>query len=381
MSDTIRKFIKIVLLIPIRLFLLLKKPVCNPETEKLLRAKILIISGTGLGNSIMVTPLINEIKSWLPECAVDVLVADSASKVIFEGLSEVNSVFLFSKNKISNIIRLYKNKYYITLLSFPTQLLSFEIIPFIIRTKNAISHDYSNFHPFYNMIKKGFCNIPVNVNINDVEQNLNLLDAFCLNRRKSINFPHIHVSKKGEECAQQFFRENNIHESEKVVAIHPGCKHGADYKRWPIDNFVSLAKKIKERNAKIIFIAGPNESDIATTAKENRFPVLQVNNFYCVLAVLKRCNLLISNDSGVMHSADLLGIPLVVIWGGSDHKRNGAIGKKVINIFNDGIACRPCFHFFRTRECGDKSYKCLTTIKVEDVLEAVNSQLYISDQG
>ncbi|NOY58754.1 MAG: glycosyltransferase family 9 protein, partial [Calditrichaeota bacterium] len=147
---------------------------------------------------------------------------------------------------------------------------------------------------------------------------------------------------------------------------------GTDYKRWPLENYISLAKKLKTlKNVNILFLVGPDESEMTDYIRIKGFPVLQSENIGIVMGVINNCNYFISNDSGMMHVSALLGRKIITIWGGTDEKRNGARSKSVFNIINPDVLCRPCVKFIPRNKTFSCQFECLSQTKAIDVFNLI----------
>ncbi|MCD6117544.1 glycosyltransferase family 9 protein [bacterium] len=374
MVNRIVYILKYLFLVPVYFLLKLKRDVSNIDINKLSNSRILIISGSGIGNSIMAVPLILTIKKNLPACSIDVLVTNSASGKILEKLTDVDNVYIFANFRVIHKMKYLRNrKYYLSIIAFPTRKLDIELVPLFAGINKIISHDYSNAHPFFKMFMHGLITVTLNEDLHDVDQNLNLFDTLPIHGEKIREYPKIDYINT--TCIKKFFNEHSISSDRNLVAIHPGSKHNADYKRWPLESFLEVADKIIKIGILPFFIIGPDEAEIYKRIKETAFPVLREKDFNCVISVLSKSKLLITNDSGIMHLADLLNIPIVSIWGGSDFKRNGAVGKNVVNVYNPAIKCRPCLRFYKTRDCPGEQYECLYSISTEQVFSQVETQL------
>jgi ADP-heptose:LPS heptosyltransferase len=102
-----------------------------------------------------------------------------------------------------------------------------------------------------------------------------------------------------------------------------------------------------------------------------RSPVAYVRSTLRALpALLARCELLLCNDSGPMHLAALLGVPVVAIFGPTEPAWFGPRGRDHRLVIRDDVACRPCFD-----RCAFAEPHCMTRIGVDDVVAAVDERL------
>ncbi|MDD2714566.1 MAG: glycosyltransferase family 9 protein [Candidatus Wallbacteria bacterium] len=156
-----------------------------------------------------------------------------------------------------------------------------------------------------------------------------------------------------------------------LIGINTGSSGEA--KNWPLENFLALAENLKkEKKASLIFFGGPGEADKFSVFK-SRFPadLYAIGNDFPILlntALLKKCDLLISNDTGLVHIASFFDLPVISIGGGA---RTGkaflAWSKKSRNLL-ESVDCN-----LLCRECGNCA--CVKNIRVESVLKAVDELL------
>jgi ADP-heptose:LPS heptosyltransferase len=161
-----------------------------------------------------------------------------------------------------------------------------------------------------------------------------------------------------------------------MVAIHPSAS--CPSKRWMPERFAQVADRlVQERGVKVCVVAGTSE-----TAHTDRMvgamrqPVVNLAGRLRVAelaALLARCRLLISNDSGPVHVAAAVGTPVVDIFGrnqrGLSPRRWGPLGEGHV-ILHKEVGCVTCL----AHQC-DIEFLCLTSLGVEEVYQAAVSVL------
>lgn len=345
--------------------------------KQLRKKRVVVIMCTGLGNSIMTLPLIYFIRKQYTPAVLDGIVANNSIKKCLERTDQFDNVYKYGHTFFDNVLlirELLRKRYDVAFLSFPTQLIKYELIPFLIGARKVISHDYSLFHPYFRFIKKSFSLLrSIKFSTHDTKQNLFLLDGMYDFNQK-IEYPPVKFNATEKKFADEYFQnikkeklQNNI----KIIGIQAGSKEGSDYKRWPLEKYIKLAELLEEqKRIKVIFFIGPDEMNMVNNIEKKGLFTTKYISFDMELAIIDRCDIFITNDSGIMHAADLLGKPIVTIWGGSDEKRNGPVGRNTVNITSD-LNCRPCMTFTKKYDCPEEKYKCLKVIKVEEVYKAV----------
>jgi heptosyltransferase-2 len=167
---------------------------------------------------------------------------------------------------------------------------------------------------------------------------------------------------------------DKIKKEDKVkVAIAPGAFHST--KRWLPERYAELINVIKNKyDAEIIIIGG--KADIEVTENIKRLSGIEVidksgsDSIISTAEVIDECDLLITNDTGVMHIAAARQVPIVAIFG-STVKNFGFVPFRVKNVIVEkDIPCRPCTHIGR-ESCPKGHFDCMKKISVDDVLNAV----------
>jgi heptosyltransferase-2 len=163
--------------------------------------------------------------------------------------------------------------------------------------------------------------------------------------------------------------------TQPIFGLNPGAEYGPA-KRWPIEKFTAAAKEIQQRTSCAwILFGGKNDAPIANqTDSALRTPHSALRNL-CgqtslreLMALLKLCRVLLTNDTGPMHVAAALGTPVVVPFGSTSPELTGPglPGDPRHRLLKSDAPCSPCF----LREC-PIDFRCMNGISVESVVEAV----------
>ena len=188
--------------------------------------------------------------------------------------------------------------------------------------------------------------------------------------------PNLRVTPEEAKSAQQYLGERGIHDTEFLIGIHPGARSAV--RQWGEENFLKLAQRLQARfPINIVWFQDPNRTPAIADGNQLGPQSLPLRQF---MAVLSRCRLLICNDSGPMHIATALGVPVVAVFGPTEPAWFGPLGQENRVVSQPGFWCRPCFDYCLF----DQPY-CLRTIGVESVFEAsvaaLNSLLLKTQQS
>lgn len=187
----------------------------------------------------------------------------------------------------------------------------------------------------------------------------------------------VQVSPRARRDAAEFLTRNGLGIERPVLGVHPGCDRVNLLKRWPIERFVRvIARVVTAGLADVVVFLGPDEMDLYDSLAACVGPRVRVvcsANFDNVAAQIGQCQAFLSNDSGLMHVAAALRVPVVVIFGPTDTVKNAPIGEAVTLISAD-VWCRPCYSQPPVICRRDRQY-CLERIEVDQVVEALQKTL------
>jgi lipopolysaccharide heptosyltransferase I len=154
-------------------------------------------------------------------------------------------------------------------------------------------------------------------------------------------------------------------ETEYAVLL-PGTNW--DTKRWPVARYAGLAKLIKERFGLETVTAGASVDKKLAAEIASTFDLTGKTSLRQIVALLERAKLVVGNDTGPLHIAAGMGVPLVALYGPTDPVRTGPYGREE-SVLQIGLPCRPCY----SRTCSHRS--CMEWIKIESVLELGKQQI------
>ncbi len=191
--------------------------------------------------------------------------------------------------------------------------------------------------------------------------------------------PTLSVSADEDRMVDVRLASAGIDPSGFIVGINPGSTYGSA-KRWLPDRFAEVAKRLMRRLgepkgapvAVVILGAKGEESlgkDIAAQLGGRSAVLSGATTIRELIAVVKRCRLLITNDTGPMHIAAACGVPVVAVFGPTDWRTTAPYGQER-SIVREAVDCAPCL----LREC-PIDHRCMTRISVDRVYEAALVQL------
>jgi heptosyltransferase-2 len=196
--------------------------------------------------------------------------------------------------------------------------------------------------------------------------------------------PHLVVREEEVEAVRERFQIERIPER-PLFGLNPGAEYGPA-KRWPVASFIEAASEIQRRTGcQWVVFGGRGDLELArqvTDGIENaarrgrptgaRKPVLNlaaVTTLRELCAVMKICQVVLTNDTGPMHLAAAVGAPVVVPFGSTSPFLTGPglPGDTRHAVLRSGVPCAPCF----LREC-PIDFRCMRNITVAQVVEEID---------
>ena len=350
--------------------------------------RILIIALSGIGDALMFTPALVKLRETMPSAKIDALVMFKGVKDVFEKLPQINQVHLFDfmnarkSDSLFYILSLRK-KYDTTFSVYPSNRKEYNLMSFLIGAKYRFGVRYLR----NNLSNFGFLNnirCEEEDSVHNAEENFRMVEKFL--DEKFENIPPLEFCLEEDDLLyySDFLIEKQIKREDFVVGFHPGCNtlKNHDKRRWEVEKFAELAKLlIQNHNAKVLIFGGGEEQHlkdgIASIVNSPRLIPVQTFSLTNTAAVMKRCNIFVSNDSSLMHVAAALQLKVVAIIGPTNEKYI-APWKTQHEIASLNLECAPCFFYSpKPLSCSrkDVQFKCIKELSVELVYEKVKKLL------
>lgn len=350
---------------------------------------ILIIGSIGIGNLLMFSGTLRRIRNLFPKAHITIIVLKEIFREIYTNDPTVDEIAVLDvhktktlRQKLNFLKNLRKTKYQLCITTFPANRLEYNIIAFVSGADWRVAHKYSSKRAgtmsFLQNIR-----IPVDTSLHDVEQNLNLLTAFGVKPDEDDHKLHLNLSESASKNADLLIEQKGL-TGKLLIGFHPGSSvdRGMILKRWSKDNFGVLCQWIEESfDAGILLFGGPEEKDLCENIREiakNRPENLCGLEFPDTAAMISKCSLFVSNDSGLMHVAVATGVQTAALFGPSDPGRTAPYGQNNL-VIKTGIDCSPCWSINNlgvgSVNCIHPENLCLTQLSVETVKREIESKL------
>ncbi|MFH1353935.1 MAG: glycosyltransferase family 9 protein [bacterium] len=329
--------------------------------------RVLLLSLSGIGNFLMQSPIWQTLKKNHPDWEITTWVAPRGTKQLAEidpGIDCIieapikNSIF----GHLNTLKYLRRHHFDIGIVLSPGQLIKSAAYLFLAGIPRRIGHAYPLFN---NPHSKLFLTdtIDENDSLHDIEQNLRLLTLVApgLKRRGFYRLP-----------APKKTPYNVISTNRRLVGFHPGSAPPFLWKRWPAANFAAVGQSlINNHNAHILIFGGPDEAKLQKELKTRlgQHSTVISTSLLATAALMRRCRLVLSNDSGLMHLAAASGVPTFGLFGPTDEKHTGPRGPKSYVI--RAPSTKPVYDTEKNYYLGPRPHPTITAITPEQVLDKI----------
>ncbi len=350
--------------------------------------RILIIALSGIGDALMFSPALSILRKNLPEAEIDLLCMIKGVKEIYELNSKVNRVIHFNFLKEGFLKSLFfvlklRRKYDVTFNVYPANRKEYNIIACLIGAKKRFAVRYLR----KDISNLGFLNdqtITENDSLHSVQENLALVKKF-------LNLPSIEEEKMEiffnpahDNYAERFLLQTltsklETQNTKLIVGFHAGCATLKNHikRRWEPEKFAQLGLLLKQKyNAQILLFGGPDEYELNARINSlmyNSAIEVKTNTLIETAAIMKQCNLFITNDSALMHIASALGLKVIALFGPTNTNYVHPWQTEHV-IVKTNLDCQPCFYYSpKPLTCtrSDLQFKCIKDLSVEMVMKAV----------
>jgi len=343
-------------------------------------AKNILIRGTNwIGDAVMTLPAVTAIRNTFPKARISMLVKPWVAE-IFHLCPGIDEVIPFQSTGIhSGLVGKFKLAMELRARKFDMAILLQNAIEAAIITSLAQIPVRAG----YNSDGRGFLlthSVQRTEAIKKVHQTKYYLEMVkALGCRSTSANVYLSPGEENEVVLEKIFREHGISGDGCFIGFAPGATYGPA-KKWFPERFAAVADKLIEQFSAQVILFGSNEDRKSADAVQQNahHPLTNLagkTNLKEAIAVIARCNLFISNDSGLMHVAGALNIPTVAIFGSTNPVTTSPAGDKSIVIYKNA-SCSPCL-----KETCPTDFRCMDMISVEEVCEAAQNLMINSNNN
>jgi len=355
----------------------------NPTLSALAKAnmskKILIVAPNWIGDAVLSLPVVDGCAQFWPKAELTVL-ARAGVATLFEARESAVRLIGYQRgngpHRIGNLLglgwRLRRERFNLALL-LPNSLSS-AMVAWLAGVPERLG---------YSTDGRGWL-LTQRLEDRRKERGLHQVDYYLglihsLGAHQVDRIPRLQLRSKITDRAMALMEGLGIDKNELLIGVHPGAAYG-ETKRWFPERFAAVLERLHRSGRRFLLLGGTGEEPLAEKiSAEMDHPVINLigrTKVTEVLALIGRCSLFLSNDSGLMHVAAALRVPQVALFGSTDPRKTAPLNDKAVVIHPKEISCTPCFK----SECPE-DLECMKSITVDEVATAAEQLLAKMEGG
>ena len=304
-------------------------------------------------------------------------------------LDEVRHYDFFHAKKwdgLRYVLALRREGFDLSIMPFPSNRREYNAVNWLAGRRWRAGHRYHR-HNRRNLYFLNNIIVREDGALHNVEENLRLIRAICdqLGVPTPPEETHLKLLLKpdDEQYAEQFLRERSIEPGTPLIGFHTYSSTFKNMHRkcWDKQNFVTLIRRLGEAHphARFLIFSGPSDKAANQFIMDNvkgRVVLVEESNLRRAVAILRRCRVFLSNDSGLMHLAAAVDVPIVALFGPTNWRRLHPWATPH-TVVHKSLPCMPCFYYSsRPLRCiAGIDYACMRDISVDEVFAAVQKLL------
>ncbi len=331
----------------------------------------ILVTQTGgwIGDMILLTPALRALKRAYPQSYLALLLRPLAANLM-ETCPYVDEVIIDTKGKgvgrvrshLQLVRRIRWGRFDVAAVLHPTSFRN-ALIPFLAGVPRRIG---SNVGGRGILLSRSCAD---DTKLHEVNRYLRALKLMDIDEPSPyLEFWH---TDEDRHFAQRLLSGGDVLLDDRIIGINLGTTWGT--KSWALDRFADVIAGIRNRFEGAIVLTGSrSEIELGRTlqklVKVKITNLIGKTNLLQLGALIERCSLYLTCDSGPMHIAAAVGTPTIALFGPTDPKRHRPYGEGHRVIEKD-VSCRPCYK----RECmrADAPHLCMTEIQPTDVIERI----------
>ncbi|BFU78251.1 lipopolysaccharide heptosyltransferase II [Arcobacter sp. 15-2] len=277
--------------------------------------RILVIHTFGLGDMIMFTPALKNIINKFPDVKIDFLVLQKVSIAPINNCTNIDQLYFFENGILPNLklmSNLRANSYDYILHTSGTSILKMSLMMLLLKGKQKVGEYEQVKVPWY---KKQTQRLD---NKHRVESNIEIANLITIDN-SSKETPCFYLNEDNCKFADDYVSK---FKDKILIGIHPGCNEKFANKRWEIEKYIELIKKLNNKNKDIKFFIfiGPDEKQVGQDLKKVVENIELIENSLAnTAALISKMNLFITNDSGLGHIASCFDVDILTIFSKNTH--------------------------------------------------------------
>jgi len=359
------------------------RPFAERRKEPASVRNVLLLPVGGIGNVILFTPVVSLLRKRYPDARLTFVLRSRGAAEVLRGYANAEFIeFDFRSMKdVRRFVRSHSLPRFDLALNCETFYGAY--LAFLCGTRLILSFTYS----FGVTAQSDFlCHRARNVDHgkHEVLQYFDLYRMIDSDVERLGEETFVHIGEEEKEFAKSAVAEAR-RDGGPLIGMHIGSLPEVPEKRWPAERFADLIGRLaRTEGAKVLVVGGRGEEaerDLLRTLLDAGVSIADFvgkTSLKETAALIRECDLFISNDSGPMHIASAVGTPVVGIFGPTNPEKNRPwSGKAPTVVVRRDLECSPCYRAFSgfVRCTNPNLLECLTSVTVDDVYHAARRLL------
>jgi heptosyltransferase-2 len=348
--------------------------------------RVLVFALSGIGDALMFTPALALFRRHFPEAQVDVVAMFTGVCELYERHPGVQQVYFWDFlheplwRSLRFVWHLRRKRYDIALTVYPANRWEYNVLAWLTGAPLRVGHTYRHLSfQQLNWLKNR--TVLEDDHLHNVEENVRLVHMLGVPIPPELPPLQLFFWEEDLQRADAWMQRHGIPETAYCVGFHAGSAVFKNHvrRRWAPERFAALASRlIREWDAWVLlFGAGEeerlNESIRAQVEVPERCVIVRSPSLMVSAAIMRRCQLFVSNDSALMHVAAALRLPTVAIFAYTNPVYVHPWKTPHVIVRLD-LPCSPCFYYSpRPAQCrwsGEAAFQCIRRLTVDDVWAA-----------
>ncbi len=353
--------------------------------------RILVIALAGIGDCLIATPLIHELRLHYPEAELEALVRWPGSKDLLEGNPHLNAIHQYDLVKVGKLkavrylLGLRRRGYHITINTHPQGPIQYRVAAGLIHAPVRLSHRYDHSGALDRLLVNQ--TLPEDYTVHSIENNRRLLQLLL--KQPLLPDPEMEIYLGAAETAwaEEFLRQSGLKDRRRLgVHVGSGGTKNLSLKRWPLAHYVELLRQLGRTHpdCAVLLFGGPEEevAHAELEAAVGKAFVYRVpsRNLRQAAALLKHCQAFLSVDTALMHLAAALKVPNQVVIEAPTLNPTNLPWRTHYRVVRNPIVDGRNLDYYRydggpIRGTREHLLACMASIKVTDVLQAIQNAM------
>ena len=349
--------------------------------------RILVFAYHGLGNFIMFTPALRLLRERYPSARIDLQVGNKTGcEEVLAGSDLFDNIYNLPydaglRSWLNRAAEIRDAKYDLIINEFHSHswplalLIAASTAPYRLGhvTSPGWSHRFSRYSFVFNLP------VTMGEGEHEIDRYIDLVAAAGTRRIVSSEAnTFIHLGDEDRAFARGFLADGDAKTATRtIIGFQPGTSPAMRWKQWPIERYREVIATViaEEPDSQIILFGSASEDgmirELARGLEGRILLAAGKTSVKQVAALIEQCDLLVCNDSGLMHAAVAVGTPVVAIYGPTDIRRTSPLGDRH-TVIRHQLPCSPCFKLEGDDQVHACSHHdCLMTIEAGEVLGVI----------